>query len=83
MDNKGFSMSMEIYRRLAKLNPQYHANFSTPDPQCSSGINSFLNGSCMFVIANSQVCFHSQTGSQPCMNSSSQSEKLCSNEQHM
>jgi hypothetical protein len=55
VDNKGFAMSMQIYRQLAEFNPRYPANFARMDPQCSSGINSFLNGSCMFVIANSQV----------------------------
>jgi hypothetical protein len=44
LNNEGWVYSMDVYRRLARLNPLYTPTWNDSDPSCRSGAQSFLNG---------------------------------------
>ncbi|KAL6760532.1 hypothetical protein V8C86DRAFT_1096930 [Haematococcus lacustris] len=53
--NDGFAYSMQVYRRLAALNPIFGASWNERAPDCNAGTLAFLNGTCLFTIQNSAV----------------------------
>jgi hypothetical protein len=44
ISNEGWVYSMDVYRRLARMNPLYTPKWNDTDAGCVGGINSFLNG---------------------------------------
>lgn len=53
--NEGFAKSLEIYRRLARLNPLFTPKWDSADPGCVGGLNAFMAGKCLFTVQNSLV----------------------------